>query len=225
MPIWGLTSGPTLSRRSRSTSSRVRSRAAEEDEQHRSDPVQLARTICLRLLQDRPRTRAELEAQLLRRGIPSDAAEQVLERFGEVGLVDDAAFAQAWVTSRHAGRGLARRALSAELRRRGVEAPVVAAAVGQLDDDAELATARALVARRLPATAGLAAEVRVRRLVGMLARKGYPPGTAYRVVKEALADQRANDPAGEQLPEELALTLDASAEAEFDDPLETRGSG
>ena len=194
--------------------------AVEEDE-HRSDPVQLARTICLRLLQDRPRTRAELEAQLLRRGIPADAAEQVLERFGEVGLVDDAAFAQAWVTSRHAGRGLARRALSAELRRRGVEAPVVAAAVDQLDDDAELATARALVARRLPATAGLAPEVRVRRLVGMLARKGYPPGTAYRVVKEGLADELA----GEQLPDELTMTLDASADAELDDVPQTRGGG
>jgi regulatory protein len=118
--------------------------------------------------------------------VPEDAADAVLGRFAEVGLIDDAMFAEAWVESRHHGRGLGRRALAAELNQRGVERGDIQAAVAKLSPATELATARALVARRLDSTAGQPVQVRVRRLIGMLARKGYPPGLAYRVVREAL---------------------------------------
>jgi regulatory protein len=124
---------------------------------------------------------------LRRKGIPDDAAEQVLSRFAEVGMIDDALFAQLWVTSRHRGKGLAGRALSQELRRKGVADDQVTEAVATLEPAQELATARALVERRLPSTAGLPTEARVRRLAGMLARKGYSAGLVFRVVKEALA--------------------------------------
>src|SRR5207253_2222110 len=116
-----------------------------------------------------------------------DAAARVLSRFAEVGLIDDKAFAAAWVDSRHTGRGLGRRALSAELRRRGVDDRTVAEAVGDLDPDTELATARVLVRRRLRSTATAEPAARVRRLIGMLARKGYPPAVAVRAVREELA--------------------------------------
>jgi regulatory protein len=152
-----------------------------------SDPVDVARQICLSQLQHAPRTRAELAAVLSRRGVPDDAAEQVLLRFADVGMIDDALFARMWVTSRHRGKGLAGRALSAELRRKGVADDEVAEAVATIDPEQELATARALVDRRLRTTAGLPTDARVRRLAGMLARKGYPAGLAFRVVKEALA--------------------------------------
>jgi regulatory protein len=151
-----------------------------------ADPEAVARAICLRQLTAGPRTKAQLAEALARRAVPSDVAERVLDRFEDVGLIDDAAFAAAWVGSRHAGRGLARRALASELRRRGVADPVIEDAVAGLDPDQELATARALVARRLPGTRGLPLETRLRRLGGMLARKGYPPGVAFRVVREAL---------------------------------------
>jgi regulatory protein len=111
----------------------------------------------------------------------------VLSRFAEVGLIDDRAFAAAWVDSRHAGRGLSRRALAAELRRRGVDGDVVGEAVAAVDADAEERAARQLVSRRLPSTRRLDQPARVRRLAGMLARKGYPPGLAMRVVRDALA--------------------------------------
>jgi len=124
---------------------------------------------------------------LRRKGVQDEVAEQVLGRFAEVGLIDDAVFAQLWVSSRHRGKGLARRALTQELRRKGVADEAVAEAVDGLDPELELATARALVDRRLRTTAGLPTQARVRRLAGMLARKGYPAGTAFRVVKEALA--------------------------------------
>jgi regulatory protein len=168
----------------------------------------VARLICLRLLTAAPRTRAQLADVLRRRGVPDDAATAVLARFAEVGLIDDAMFASAWVESRHYGRGLARRALAAELNQRGVDRSDIQAAVEKLSPETELATARALVGRRLASTTGQPAQVRIRRLAGMLARKGYPAGLAYRVVREAL----------EQEGQDQATGFDDEAfEAEFAD--------
>lgn len=126
---------------------------------------------------------------LAKRGVPAEAADQVLGRLTEVGMIDDALFAEMWVTSRHRGRGLAGRALSQELRRKGVDEELVRDAVDTLEPEQELATARELVARRLPATRHLEPQARVRRLAGLLARKGYPAGLAFRVVREALAQE------------------------------------
>jgi regulatory protein len=164
-------------------------RAERGSEYLDTDPEEVARLICLRMLTAAPRTRAQLAAALRQRGVPDTAAEAVLTRFSDVQLIDDAVFARTWVESRHHGRGLARRALASELRQRGVAAPDIRAAVDQLDPEQEAATARALVQRRLPGTRGLAAPARFRRLMGVLARKGYPEGLAYRIVREALEQE------------------------------------
>ncbi len=156
-----------------------------------ADPEGRARQICLDQLAHSPRTRAELAAVLAKRGVEDDVAVQVLSRFTEVGMIDDALFAQMWVSSRHRGRGFAGRALEQELRRKGVDDEHVQAAVETLGDDQQLATARALVDRKLASSRGLETQARVRRLAGMLARKGYPAGTAFRVVREALAAEGA----------------------------------
>ncbi|WP_299540536.1 recombination regulator RecX [uncultured Streptomyces sp.] len=153
------------------------------------DPVEQARNICLRLLTGTPRTRQQLADALRKRDIPDEAAEQVLSRFVDVGLIDDAAFADAWVESRHHGRGLARRALARELRTKGVDSAVIEEAVGQLDSEREEETARDLVARKLRSTRGLDRDKRLRRLAGMLARKGYGEGMALRVVRQALEEE------------------------------------
>lgn len=149
----------------------------------------MARAICLRLLTLAPRTRAQLADALRKRNVPEEAAEAVLSRFTDVGLIDDVAFARAWVSSRHAGRGLARRALAAELRRRGVDDEVVNDALETLAPEEEAETARRLVARKMAATRGLDPTVRTRRLAGMLARKGYSAGLAFRVIREALENE------------------------------------
>lgn len=162
-------------------------RPASARPETQADPVDVARQICLHQLEFAPRTRAELAAVLRKKGVTDDVAEQVLGRFTEVGMIDDALFAQMWVASRHRGKGLAGRALSQELRRKGVDDSSIADAVAALDPAQEAATARALVDRKLRPTAGLPTDARVRRLAGMLARKGYPAGLAFRVVKEALA--------------------------------------
>ena len=151
------------------------------------DPAARAREVCLRLLTLAPRTRAQLAAALRKRGIPDEAANAVLGRYEDAGLIDDAAFARAWVESRHHSRGLAGRALRAELKQRGVAADEIRAAIDeQLGPDAEAGAARRLVAGKLAATRGLPPEQRTRRLAGLLARKGYPAGLAFRVIREAL---------------------------------------
>lgn len=188
-----------------------RSSSGDEDGGADVDPERAARAIVLRQLTGQPRTRAELARALGRRGIADEVIEGVLGRFSEVGLIDDAAFARAWVDSRHTGRGLARRALAHELRRRGVEKDDLDAAVGQLTPETELATARALVARRLPSSRGLDGRTRVRRLAGVLARKGYPPGLSVQVVREALADEPA-DEIQRAAVEEFAGSVDALEE-------------
>ena len=157
------------------------------------DPVAQARAICLRLLTGAPRTRKQLADALRKKEIPESAAEKVLSRFEEVGLIDDAAFAGAWVESRHAGRGLARRALARELRTRGIPDEVVNDAVGRIDPAQEARMAREMVDRKLPSTRGLDRQVRVRRLAGMLARRGYSEGLALRVVREALTAEEQVD--------------------------------
>ena len=167
------------------------------------DPEAAARQICLRLLTLAPRTRAQLADALRRRHIPGPAAEAVLDRFTEAGLIDDPAFARAWVESRHHGRGLSRRALSTELRRRGVADEDVQEAVELVGPDQEVATARQLIAGRVAATRGQPSATRVRKLMGVLTRKGYGAALAYRVVREAL---EADGPEGAELAGELSET-------------------
>ena len=171
------------------------------------DPESVARAICLRALTGSPRTRSQLADLLATRGVPDDAADAVLDRFTEVGLIDDAAYARAWVSSRQAGRGLARRALSAELRAKGVEPEVAAEAVSAVDDDDERAAARRLVERKLGSVRRVDRTTATRRLVGMLARKGYGGGLAAAVVREALdgADDTAPVDGFDDLDEDSLL--------------------
>lgn len=150
--------------------------------------AEAARAICLRLLTGSPKTRRQLSDALARRGVADEVAAPVLDRLTDVGLIDDAAFARAWVTSRQSGRGLARRALSAELRRRGVDRDVADGAVETIDADMEEQAARDLICRRLRTLGQVAPATATRRMVGLLARRGYSEAVAYRLVREELGD-------------------------------------
>jgi regulatory protein len=159
--------------------------------------------------------------------VAAEVAAEVLERYSEVGIIDDRAFANAWVTSRHHGKGLARRALAVELRRKGVDDSVVGEALDDLDPGTEAATARALVDRKLRTDRGGPPDAVFRRMVGMLARKGYAPGLAVRVVREALEDARERDAlAGDALTGDVGSldelvdvdVLEAEARAADQDP-------
>lgn len=117
----------------------------------------------------------------------------MLDRFTEVGLIDDQEYAHMFVRSRHAERGLSRRALAVELRRKGIDDETAAVALEGVDDEDEEHAARELVRRRLRTTAGLERDVRVRRVYGALARKGYPGGLVSRLVREELAAEGSDD--------------------------------
>ena len=174
---------------------RNQTRKAKQQQEIDADPTGYARQVCLDLLAAGPRTRQELARALAKKGVPEEAAEHVLERFTDVGMIDDALFASLWVSSRHRGKGLAGRALSQELRRKGVDDEIVREAVTSLDPEQEEQTARALVRRKLASTKGLGTDARIRRLSGMLARKGYGPGLAFRIVKEELEAEGTELPA------------------------------
>jgi regulatory protein len=146
----------------------------------------------LRLLTARARSRAELIGKMAKHGYPDEVAEAVLSRLVSVGLVDDEDFAAQWVRSRHTYSGKGKRALAAELRTKGVDAEVIAAALDGIDAGAERGRAEQLVERKLRREVlaeGDDPKV-MRRLVGMLARRGYNQTMAVAVVTDALAAER-----------------------------------
>jgi regulatory protein len=153
-----------------------------------ADPEQVARTVVLRRLSAAPRTRKDLAEDLGRRGIPSEVIDRVLDRFTEVGLIDDAEYARLWVSSRHRSRGTARQSLRHELRAKGITDDDALEALEAIDDDLERARGLALVRSKLPSTSRLEPAARARRLVSMLMRRGYRQAEAVSIVKEAVAD-------------------------------------
>lgn len=155
-----------------------------------------ARQIALDALSRAARTRGQLESLLGRKGVEEGAVRTVLDRFEEVGLIDDEGYARAFVESRHRIQGKGSRALGPELRRRGVDDEVAGRALAELDGEQELATACRLASARYVRMAGLPKQVAVRRLAGFLARKGYGGDISARAVRHALesaGDEGADD--------------------------------
>jgi regulatory protein len=160
-------------------------RTAEPDD-GTGDQAVIAKAVCLRLLTGSARTRSDLSTALRRRGIDEEVAARVLDRLTEVGLIDDAAYAEAYVSAKHRDRGLGRAALRTELRRKGVDPTVAEAAAAGIDDEAERRRATELIAKRLDSAMFAGPDAARRRLLGLLARRGYPPGLAIAVVDDAL---------------------------------------
>jgi regulatory protein len=156
------------------------------------DPLSVARSLVVDALSRTERTRGQLEQMLARKGIEEEVAEQILDRFTELGLIDDAGYARMFVESRHANRGLGSRALTFELRRRGVDDQLIAEAVGELDDEQQFETACRIARARLARMSGLAEPVQLRRLAGFLARKGYSGELAMRAVRVAFEERSAD---------------------------------
>ena len=180
-----------MSRRTRSASEPTAGSLA--DLQAEADPAQAARTIVLRRLAAAPRTYAQLRDGLLERGFEINVITAVLDRYVEVGLINDTEFAEMWVRSRHSIRGNARSVLRRELRDKGVPTDDAEVALATITDEAERERAGDLVRRKLASTVRLEHQARVRRLTSMLARRGYPPGVCFGVVKEVLDDPDTQD--------------------------------
>ncbi|MGA8543630.1 MAG: recombination regulator RecX [Mycobacterium sp.] len=151
---------------------------------------ELARALCLRLLTARARTRAELAGQLAKRGYPDDVSARVLDRLADVGLIDDAGFAEQWVHSRRANAGKGKRALAAELHTKGVDNDVITSVLGGINPAAERGRAEQLVRAKLRRE-NLDDHAKVsRRLAAMLARRGFDQTMAFDVVSTELAAER-----------------------------------
>ena len=156
-----------------------------------ADAESVARRILLDALTGQARSRRELRDKLAKKDVPVELAERLLDRFTEVGLIDDEAFARSWVESRQRSRGLARRALAQELRRKGVDDDTARAALDDLAPEQEEQAARTLVRKKLRSLRGVDHATATRRLAGLLARKGYPAGMAFSIVRDELGDAEA----------------------------------
>ena len=152
-----------------------------------ADPEAVARKILLDALTGQARSRKELSDKLAKKLVPTEIAERLLDRFEEVGLVDDEAFARLWVSHRQPGKGLARRALAQELRRKGIDDEIAREVLDEIDPADEEEAARRLVRKKLRSVSRVDDTTATRRLVGMLARKGYNSGLSFAVVRDELA--------------------------------------
>ncbi len=159
-----------------------------------ADPYEVARKIVLRQLAAAPRSRKQLADKLRERECDDHVASAVLDRLEEVGLIDDEAYAASTVRSQQTSRGLGRRAIAQELRRKGIASEVIDEQLETIDDEEERDRARALADKKLRAMHGLDATVQTRRLAGMLARKGYSSSVAWSVIREAIADAPEHQP-------------------------------
>lgn len=154
-----------------------------------TDPVEaaaVAKQVVYGRLAAQARSRSDLEQALISKGVPAEIVTDVLDRCEASGLVDDVEFARTWVQQRQAAKGLSSRALAQELRGRGIDDQVARDALAELDPDVEVQAAHELVRRKMRSMSRLDDDTRTRRLVGMLARKGYSPGLAFQVVREEL---------------------------------------
>lgn len=161
-------------------------KAGPFDEDSDADPYAVARQIVLRQLTMSPKSRHQLREKLRQRDCPDDVAEAVLDRMEQVGLVDDGKYAEALVRSKQVSRGLSKRALAHELRQKGVDRDTADAVLDDVSATDEEDRAKALVAGRLPRLRGQHRDVAMRRLAGMLGRKGYPSGLSLQVIREAI---------------------------------------
>ncbi|MPY79659.1 MAG: regulatory protein RecX [Actinophytocola sp.] len=155
---------------------------ADPDERFRE-----AKSVCLRLLAVRPRTRGGLATALARKGFDEETAGEVLDRLERAKLIDDAEYAEMMVRSKHTHQGLGRKGVKTQLIRQGVDADTAERAVSAIDPAEEEHRARELVRKRMRGMARLDDRAVIRRLVAALARKGYAEGLAYRVVRQELA--------------------------------------
>jgi regulatory protein len=158
------------------------------DDDINADVESVARAIALHKLTARARTRQELDQALRAKSVPQGVIDALLDRFQEAGLVDDASFAENWVSSRQRRRHFSRRLLRRELEAKGVEQSHIDNALDRVDRDAELTSARDLAERKHAAMNGLSREVQYRRLAGMLSRRGFDTAITTQVLADVLGD-------------------------------------
>lgn len=167
-------------------------RAAEE-----TDPYTRAKTIVYNQLAYSAKTRGQLRKKLQAEGFDAELIEPLLDKFEAAKLIDDAEYAQTFVAQKSRTKKLSRAALRRELSERGVRGEEAENALAQRTDEQEREDAAELVRKKLRPGMDLsdhAEKDRVtRRLLGMLARRGYSSSVSMSVIREELAVYGAED--------------------------------
>ena len=167
-------------------------RIPDPDELSDDEWYERGREVVLTKLDSRAHTRGELGVAMSRNGVPEQVQHQVLDRFEELGLVDDGNFAMQWVESRHGARGLSRRAVAMELSRKGVDPDVIDEAVNHISDDDEARAAVDLARKKFRTGASVPEPRLTRRVAAALARKGYGPDITWQAVRQ-VKEELGND--------------------------------
>jgi regulatory protein len=146
-----------------------------------------ARNIVLKLLERGPKSSSELASALEKNEIPAEIAGHVIARFTEVELIDDAAFAQQVVDASRRTKGLARSMVKRKLADKGLNREIIDQVASGISDEDELSVATEVAIKRLGQLSKLDPEVRNRRLVGFLQRRGFGSGVVFAAIREAEA--------------------------------------
>ena len=154
-----------------------------------SDDFSQARKAALRLLARRARSVAEMEAKLAERSFSEEVICRTVERFKELGYLDDEAFARSLAGYLMESRPMARRRLAWELAKKGLDKRVVEDVLQEIwAERSELEVARAVARRRLAAYGGLEPAKAKRRLKGYLERRGFASSDIFTILGELLDD-------------------------------------
>lgn len=177
------------------TSWKQKVRAARDAEE--TDPYTRAKTIVYNQLAYSAKTRGQLRKKLQAEGFDAELIEPLLDKFEAAKLIDDAEYAQTFVAQKSRTKKLSRAALRRELAERGVHGEEAENALAQRTDEQEREDAAELVRKKLRPGMDLsdrAEKDRVtRRLLGMLARRGYSSSVSMSVIREELAAYGAED--------------------------------
>ena len=159
-----------------------------EEKNKEIEAADAAKQVLLRRLSNAPRTRKELAKDLKDKDISDEVANVALDRFEEVGLINDQALASNYVSSQHERKGLGKNALRQQLRAKGISDDMALEAISQISDDQEFQAAFALACKKIRSLQRDDAKTQLRKIVGVLARKGYSSNLAFRVAKEVITD-------------------------------------
>jgi regulatory protein len=151
------------------------------------DPYSVATKIAVDALSRRARSRGELAEILRKKLVPEEVAERLLDRLVAQKLLDDSAFAHEWSQLRHRSKGLSRRVLAQELRKKAIAPEVIDHALAGITREDEVIAARNLVAKKLRSLTRFSGDVQYRRVHSLLARKGYSASVITEAIRAELA--------------------------------------
>jgi regulatory protein len=145
------------------------------------------RQSLLKMLTRGSKASGQLRTALIAKEYPAELVDQLIDRFTEVGLINDFQIAKDWVQSQQGRKAIAKSVLARTLREKGFPKDAIDEALAEIDDDSELDAAKKVAEARIRQLLKLEPAVRSRRLGGFLSRKGYSSSVVWAAVKYAEA--------------------------------------